>query len=288
MNFELTTDLTGLRTIDFNYDAIKSELDERLSVYGGPRAILDKETLKTAKDDRAKLNKLADALKESKLSVKRTVMKPYDAFAAKVDELIGMVTSVNVGIDDAVKGYENAEKDEKRAKIQQFFILTVGDLKDVLPFERLYNPRWLNATYKAADIEGEIALTINNLRNNMQVVRDLKTPYEQEIMSVLLDTLNLGDALARKARLERQAEALASVARPVPIPTPIPEPIPACIEQAPPAPVYDCSPAPVQDELQRIEFVVFVTPAQKQLMREFLKSNNIRYGFIQKETNSNA
>jgi len=296
MEFELKTDLSqGLQVIDFNYDAIKADLAERLSTYGGLRIIADADALKGAKADRARLNKLADALKESKLTVKRDYMRPYEAFEAKATEIINMVAKVSAGIDESVKAYEAGERDEKRAKIQQFFSLAVGDLADVLPFDRLFNARWLNATYKMADIEAEISNTLINLRNNIQVVRDLKTPYEQEITGVLLETLNLGEALARKAKLERQAEAMASVRRPVVTSldtqetfigdSGVRDPINAVPLGMP---VEAAAPAPGPGERERIEFYVLVTPEQKRAMREFLKSNNIPYGFIRKEEKAYA
>lgn len=278
MEFQLTTDLQqGLQVIDFNFEELKSELADRLTVYTGSVAIISPDALKLAKADRAKLNKVKDALKESKLSVKREYMKPYEAFEQKANELIGMVDKCAAGIDNSVKEYENAEKNEKLEKIVTFFNIAAKDLLGVLTFDRINNPRWLNATYKMAEIEAEISGTVNKLRDNIKVIQDMHLQYEQEVLAVLLDTLDMGAALAKKNRLEQQAEALKAVA-------PVKEP------PAPPAPPAQAvqevitsgysQPVSEPEPLEQVDFRVWVTKAQKQALRAFLVSNDIKYGTV--------
>ena len=201
MEFQLKTPIENtLQPIDFNFEQLRAYLDERLQVYRG--LIVSPAGVRAAKADRAKLNKFREALKAQRLEVKRSYMKPFDAFDAKMDELIGMVDKPVTAIAQQIKHYEDEAKAQKREDILAFFNEHIGELDGILTFERLFNARWLNASYKMKEIESEILGTIKKLRNDIRIIQVMQLPFEQEVLSVLIDTLDIGAALARKNALE--------------------------------------------------------------------------------------
>ena len=61
-------------TIDFNFEALKLGLSQSLAKYDG--LVVTEDDIKGAKDDRAKLNKLREALEAKRKEVKRECMAP--------------------------------------------------------------------------------------------------------------------------------------------------------------------------------------------------------------------
>ena len=80
-------------TIDFNFEALKLGLSQSLAKYDG--LVVTEDDIKGAKDDRAKLNKLREALEAKRKEVKRECMAPYNDFEAKVKELVALVDKPN-------------------------------------------------------------------------------------------------------------------------------------------------------------------------------------------------
>ena len=154
MEFQLTNPIE-LQPLEFNFEQLKTYLDERLEVYRG--LIVSQDGIKAAKSDRAKLNKFKDALKSQRLEVKRTFMKPFDEFNAKVNELVVMVDKPINAIDEQIKRFKDADKAEKRRQIEEHFNSAIGELKDVFTLDKIYNPRWMNVTYKLKDIEDRVS-----------------------------------------------------------------------------------------------------------------------------------
>ena len=90
MEFVMGNSLETLpKTIDFNFEELKGQLAESLALYTG--LVVTEDGIKGAKEDRAKLNKLREALENKRKEVKRECMAPYTDFEAKVKELVGLI-----------------------------------------------------------------------------------------------------------------------------------------------------------------------------------------------------
>lgn len=207
MEFKQITDLAVLPPeIEFNFEELKKELTDGLQKYQG--LVVTEDGIKDAKADRAKLNALYKAIDDKRKEIKKECMKPYDAFEKKAKVLLDMISGTAGAIDTQIKEFDNAKREEKRKEIETFFCENVGDLKDLLPFNRIYNDRWMNATYKMDDIKSEISGAIKAVSNDLKVITDLKTEFELQIKDVYLRTLKLTEALAEKTRLEQRKKQM--------------------------------------------------------------------------------
>ena len=82
MEFKIITDLSVLpQVIETNGEELKAWLSEKLTQYN--EIVVTPETIKAAKDDKAKLTKLRAALEERRKEVKRQCMAPYEDFERK-------------------------------------------------------------------------------------------------------------------------------------------------------------------------------------------------------------
>lgn len=208
MELIMTTDLEKSlpQKIDFNYEAIKSELSEKLERYNS--LVVTEDSISAAKKDKAALNKLKTALEYRRKEVKKDCLRPYEDFEQKIKELVSMIDAPVQAIDGQIKTFDEIKRAEKRADIQGFYADSVGDLLQLLPFDKIFDPRWLNATYKIEDAQKEIIDRISKTRNDIGIIKAMNLNGEQQVLDVYLRTLDMSATLAEKTRLEDQQKRM--------------------------------------------------------------------------------
>ena len=71
-----------LQHIDWNMDEIKAQVQTIMTAY--TNVVYTDETMKSAKDDRATLNKFRKAIEDRRKEVKNKCLEPYNRFEAEV------------------------------------------------------------------------------------------------------------------------------------------------------------------------------------------------------------
>jgi hypothetical protein len=297
-----------LKEISFNNEEIKKELATRLEKYQG--ITYSEDSIKTAKADRATLNKFKEAIERKRIEIKKQCLAPYEAFEYKIKEITLMV-DVPIGeIDRQVKAFEESQKDEKKGIIEGVYEELIGDLREILPLSRMWNEKWLNATCRLSAITEEISNKIERVKNDLQVIETLESEFVIQTKDKYLTTLDLSAALAEKARLEEQAKkikeydaeqhrkkmeeadrriqeekekALKKSETPAVVGEVVAQvvgiaPLDKDAELANNIPQTFTEVADKYEQLEELDFRVWVSPEQKQLLKEFLKNNNIKYG----------
>ena len=203
------TQAQPLPEISWNYAELKQQLEAGLANYKG--LAYSDDQIGEAKKDRAKLNKLADAIDGKRKEMKALYLRPYEAFEAQAKELVGMVKATVREIDDQVKAYEAARKEEKLRAIQEQYRAMIGGLAELAPYERLHNPRWLNAPAGMGAICQELGNKIDRITAGLTAIDGLQLPPELAgpVKAIFLRDFDLAAALAEKDRLQRQQEELA-------------------------------------------------------------------------------
>jgi hypothetical protein len=260
-----------LTAIRFNYDELKTSLSERLQKYKG--LVVTEEAIADAKTDRAGLNKLEKSLADKGREIQARILSGFDT---KLKELRGMITSTSNSIDVQVKKFEQAEKDKKKALIELYYDTVIGDLKEVLPFGRLFKPQWLNLGSRMPMIEGEISQAIDTVKKDLSVIDTLKSEYVLQIKDVYLSTLDLSGALAEKARLEKRAADIKAMETKAAIPEIAPE-VP---ETAPVIAEDDLSDMPWANPSTLPKDTVFrvtCTADDLEMIEKFFSAHEIKY-----------
>lgn len=277
-----------LQTINFNNEELKKELTESLKKYEG--LVYSEDSIKSAKVDRATLNKFKEAIEAKRIEIKKQCLKPYDDFEKKVKEITTLVDKPILAIDGQVKAFEDKQKQEKKATITDFYNANIGDLAELLPLSRIWNEKWLNATVKVKDVQTEITGAIAKVKADLEVITGLKSEFELQIKDTYLKTLDLTAALAEKTRLEDQKAKMEEYNR-----------IQAERAQAqkekeleqvanrpliePKTVVHEVTEevTPVaSEELQitQLDFRVWATQEQLAALKSFLLANGIKYGKV--------
>ena len=161
-------EIKALAPIQFNYEDIKKWITEKAKEYKS--MVYTEETITNAKSDRATLNKVAKALNDEKIRIKKEVLKPFEDFESKCKELQGIITDASNSIDIQVKAFETKEQEEKKKQIEDLFNTYIGDFKELIIFEQIFNQRWLNKTYTIKKIEDEINHLIAKTASDLKVI----------------------------------------------------------------------------------------------------------------------
>lgn len=96
-----------------NYSDLKAALKEQLAVYAA--TVYTDDQIRTAKADRAKLNKLRKALNDERIRREREYMAPFAELKAQVAELTTAIDTVSASIDRQIKDFE---AQRRAAKVQ--------------------------------------------------------------------------------------------------------------------------------------------------------------------------
>lgn len=162
-----------LRRIQWNKEELEAAV--RAKIAGYENVVYTEENIKAAKNDRAELNKLIKAIEERRKQV---------------------------------KAFEEKQKEEKKAAIKATYDENIGDLAEVLPFEKIFDSRYLNQTYKLATAQKEIVDKIDTVKTDLETIDSLDSKYKLNAKDVYIKTLDLSKALAENKRLADLEEKL--------------------------------------------------------------------------------
>jgi len=286
MEFKIITDLSVLpQVIETNSEELKAWLTEKVKSYNA--LVVTPETIKAAKDDKAKLTKLRTALEERRKEVKRQCMAPYEDFERKYKELLALIDEPIGKIDTQIKALDEQEQQEKYNRVKEYFGCCMASSMDVpidVDFDRILNPKWRSKTMKADALEKEIYDTLCRICNEVQELNSYyaNSPHYTAIMNTYQQGYDKACALAYAAALiqqEQRKQAQRAAQQPVREPEPTPPP---AYEPTPEPPVQE----PVQPQNEpRITGVFRVTGTKQQIiaLRDFMRANQIEFQIVKEK-----
>lgn len=275
VNILCPTQATPLQPVQWNHEEVKQWLSQQLESYTG-RVYTEKD-IPTAKSDRAKLNHVRDALDQRRKDVKKMYLDTYTEFECQVKELVGMVEQCSGAIDAQVKAFEQAQKDAKLQDCKDIFAEWVKELSGQLPFDKIYNPRWLNKSFSLDAVEKEIRDELAKIRANLVAIKAAASETDLDAATTeYLQTLDLAQTIQKLEAIKRQREIREASKQQM-----VPEEPPRSVSAPsfPPASVQ-ADLVPRDLEVLVKDFRVQATREQLRLLREFLIGNNIKYGSV--------
>lgn len=191
--------------ITFNYEELKQELTEKVSMYES--MVYTDDQIKDAKADKASLNKLKKALNDERIRMEKEYMQPFHDFKEKINEIIGIIDSPIAVIDKQVKEYEEQKKAEKLDRIKDFW--NSCDVPEIIKFDQIFDAKWLNASVSIKSIFEMIEERLNQIRNDLATLSNLPE-FGFEAAETYKSTLDMNKALNEGRRLseiqKRKAE----------------------------------------------------------------------------------
>lgn len=193
-----------LQSIEWNFEELKAEIEEIVREY--ETAVYTDDAIKQMKTDRAKLNRFVNAISGERARIRKLLLKPDERFGQEVKELTGIVQRAIDNIDGQVKDYERRQREEKTAKVRDFYDANIHDIEAYLPFERVMKPEYANASTTMKSIKEEILALIQRVDEGLAILNEVDSPYAGDMKKVFLETYDIGAAMAKRNQLESEAE----------------------------------------------------------------------------------
>lgn len=286
--------------IDWNKDELIERVRTTTEKYKG--RVYTEDDITNARVDRAELNAIKNAISDSRIQVKKLVMAPYDKFETEVAEVTNLILEAVKPIDEAIKTHDEAQRADKKKQLIAYFNSIIGDLAESVTFERVLDPKMLNASASMKKAKEGIADSVQQIRTNIDTINTVVSePYRSFAVANYLQTMKLAGSMKlaqhmeqedrRKAELAAE-EGKANVAAPAPAPA-----APAIEPPKPTAPVQPNSfvttaekvaaatptPAPTEspEKLYVMSFRAIGTKEQLMTLRQYMKDNHIKYGKVE-------
>ena len=274
--------------IENNGEEVKAWLGDVMQKYEG--LVVTPESMRSAKEDKAKLNKLRAALEERRKEVKRDYLAPYQRFEEKYKELLALIDKPIASIDTQIRALDEQEQKEKYSRLKAYFdncmASSLGVPVDV-DFDRILNPKWKNKTMKADALEQEIYDTLCRIKDDVQELREYyaDSPHFTAIMNCYLQGYDKSCALAYAAALIQQeqrrldAQRAAQQARAEPVSPDEPKAVQKSA-QVPAMPTPEPPDQPQNEPKITGVFRVIGTRSQIIALRDFMRANQIEFQIV--------
>lgn len=279
-----------VKEIRWNNEELKAEIAEKMQEYKS--LAFTEETIKEAKADRAKLNKLRTAFEDERKRIKKMCMAPYDAFEKQVKELTALIDEPIKLIDSQIKEVEEKRRNDKRKDIEELF-RTIG-FQPFVTLEKIWDEKWLNASVSMSRVENQMKTCMYQIGNDVTTINNLPE-FSFEAMEVYKKSLNLTTAIQEGQRLseiqrrkaayeeEQRRKAAEEAERKKQeeqekLQQPTAPEIPAHSEknQETESPEKNAEP-----EITQLDFRVWGTKEQLMGLRQYLINNNIKFGKVE-------
>lgn len=292
--------------IDWNKDELLKYVRSITEKYNG-RVYTD-DDITDARTDRAELNALKNTISDGRIRVKKAVMAPYDRFEAEVIEVTNIIIEAVKPIDEAIKTHDENQKADKKKQLVAYFDSIIGDLAESVTFERVFDPKMVNASTSMKKAKEGIADAVQQIRTNIETINTVVSePYRSFAVANYLQTMKLAGSMKlaqrmeqedrRKAELAAEAEK-AKAAAPAPAPSapaveppkpaapvqPAPQPssfVAAAEKAAAATPAPAPAPAESPEKLYAMCFRAIGTKEQLIALRQYMKDNHIKYGKVE-------
>lgn len=272
LEMRMTTAIDELpRELSFNFEELKAALSDQLERYTG--IVITEDAIKQGKEDRARLNKLKTAIDTRRKEIKKQWNEPYNAFETKIKEIVAMIDKPISAIDAQLNAYEEQRKAEKEEQIYAIYHETVqGEVKGLLLFERIFDPKWLNKGVSLDSIRDTISITANRVQSDMEALKVVDPEHAAAVRREYYRTLDLGAAMRCLAELREAAEAIKQSA---PIENkPEPEKPSEAVQE--PQREVQVEPEPAE-KLYKLSLEMYLTAKQAEGLKQYLMDNGINF-----------
>lgn len=191
-------------TIEDNLDLVENSIREKIKEYEA--IVITEDSVKDGKKFLADIRKEKKALDDERKAIKNNWMAPYDAFEKRAKKIISLYDEPVRIINEQLEEFEKQRIKAKRQEIESVYDFVKGNLAEWLPLNRIYNPKWENATYSGKKIREDMELIFDQMKMSIETVKSMNSEFEEEALKILKDTGSLHEAVAKINELQKQKE----------------------------------------------------------------------------------
>ena len=186
--------------IAFNNEQLLRDAKEIAERYS--KAVYTEDMIPQAKEDRAKLNNAIKAINDVRIKIGKVYNEPYTEFKSKIDEVIAALQQPVALIGEQINTFEAERKEKKRTYLARCYSEAAAGLEEFVPFERIFNDKWLNASVSTRTAVAEMDSKIENIHSALSAIEALKDEDVATLKAFFFRTLDLAATLAENERLK--------------------------------------------------------------------------------------
>lgn len=159
-------------------DAIKTDIIEMnaglerakglVDIYDVPDEVLDGMELRDVKEGMADLNAAIKVAEDMRKAFKRHMQEPVERVEALYREHIAPVMSLRDRYKGAKVRIEDAERQQRREDLRAAYEEYAPALVDMVPFDRLLEPQWLNKSFGAKKAEEALLSKVDGVAKDWE------------------------------------------------------------------------------------------------------------------------
>lgn len=231
-------------TLEDKLAKLKKNVDEKLADYMDVKHIEKDEDFKAAK----KYRTAVDAVKEPIEEQRKAAKKKYRDLLKTFDETIGEITAPIDKLSDKYKAeidrYDGECRKRRLTALKGHYYDLAGEMGPLVPYERIANDKWLNASFGEVKSKNIIERRVGELLHQFKFVNGLDYADESEkawavawwARTLPADSGEVEAAVAAYREEAAKAAALVSTYEQATAPAPEPDPEPLPDEQPEPEP----------------------------------------------------
>lgn len=222
-------------TLEDKLAKLKKNVDEKLADYMDVKRIKKDEDFKAAKKYRTAVNAVKEPIEEQRKAAK----KKYRDLLKTFDETIGEITAPIDKLSDKYKAeidrYDGECRKRRLTALKGHYCDLAGEMGPLVPYERIADDRWLNASFGEVKAKSIIERRVGELLHQFKFVNGLDYADESEkawavawwARTLPADSGEVAAAVAAHREEVAKAAALAATYEQAMAPAPEPEPEPA-------------------------------------------------------------
>lgn len=224
-------------TLEDKLAKLKESVDEKLADYVDVKHIEKDEDFKAAKKYRAAVNDVKKPIEEQRKAAK----KKYRDLLKTFDKTIGEITAPIDKLSDEYKAeidrYDGECRKRRLTALKGHYYDLAGEMGPLVPYERIADDKWLNASFGEVKAENIIERRVGELLHQFKFVNGLDYADESEkawavawwTRTLPMDSGEVAAAVAAHREEVAKAAALVSTYEQATAskPEPVPEPVPA-------------------------------------------------------------
>ncbi|WP_288910982.1 DUF1351 domain-containing protein [uncultured Thomasclavelia sp.] len=203
----IKAEINGTATVTNNMEEVKAYALAMKEYYS--TLVFNDDQIKEAKNERASINKMVKKVADYRKDIVTSFNKPLEEFVSAAKETENILKETSTFVDNQVKKYEEEEKEKKKEGCQKIYDEMIGDLKELVSFEKIFNDKWLNKTTKYDEVKADIQNIINKVNSGLEAIKTLKSEFETEIINTFLEDFDVTKAIFKNTQLKERKEAMA-------------------------------------------------------------------------------
>jgi len=202
LEHEIEAKISGVATVEDNISEAKAYALQLKEYYS--KLVFTDDQIKEATDERASINKIVKKIADYRKNIMAEFKKPIELFEATAKETEKILKETSEYIDVQVKNYENKQKEKKQIEIKATYdkLIEGEAISNLINLKMLFDERYLNKTYKIADVEKDLFEKTRKIANDIQAIKDLNSEYEISLTNSYLKNFDLSLVIAENKRLQ--------------------------------------------------------------------------------------